>query len=206
MTNNAVIYIVDDDATLRGMLEMMVSSAGYQAISFANPETFLAQYQDQHGCLLLDIRMPEMSGLEVQDQLIRDDALMPVIFITGHGDIAMAVDCLHKGAFDFIEKPFREKHLLDKVQQALESDLSTRQLAAQRQAILERIHTLTPREHEVMQLITQGLANKVIAIDLDIAQGTVEIHRSRVMQKMGVRSVAQLTRLVMLAQMPNRSR
>jgi len=193
------VFVVDDDQSIREMLELMLSSNGHQVSCYETPTKFLEEFDDQPGCLLLDIRMPEMSGLAVQEELIRRQVLIPIIFITGHGDIEMAVDCIQKGAFDFIEKPFREQALLDKIDQALANDYEARQSDRIKQEILQRIDSLTGREKEIMNLIASGQANKVIAIDLGIAQGTVEIHRSRVMHKMGVRSVAQLMRMLVAA-------
>lgn len=194
------VFVVDDDPTLRDVVRMMAEDGGYQVDDFSDAESFLSVFDgSQSGCLVLDIRMPGMSGLALQDELIKRKALVPIIFITGHGDVEMAVECIQKGAFDFIEKPFREAKLLDKIEQALLSDAQSRVELSAKSKVEERLSSLTARETEIMHMIAQGCANKVIAIDLGIAQGTVEIHRSRVMHKLNVRSVAQLMRLLLVA-------
>ncbi len=194
------VFVVDDDPTLRDVVRMMAEGGGYQVDDFSDAESFLSVFDgSQSGCLVLDIRMPGMSGLALQDELIKRKALLPIIFITGHGDVEMAVECIQKGAFDFIEKPFREAKLLDKIEQALLSDAQSRAELSAKSKVEERLSSLTVRETEIMHMIAQGCANKVIAIDLGIAQGTVEIHRSRVMHKLSVRSVAQLMRLLLVA-------
>lgn len=198
---NATVFVVDDDATIREMVTIMAESAGYRVEAFADAASFLDGYSaKQAGCLVLDIRMPGMSGLALQDELVKRSALLPIIFITGHGDVEMAVECIQKGALDFLEKPFREARLIEKIALAVESDQQSRQELAQRGDVEQRLASLTARETEIMHLIAKGQANKVIAIDLGIAQGTVEIHRSRVMHKLSVRSVAQLMRLLITAQ------
>lgn len=202
MTENqkGTVFVVDDDATLRDMIRMMAESDGYEVRDFIDAASFLETFDaDQPGCLVLDIRMPGMSGLALQDELIKRKALIPIIFITGHGDVEMAVECIQKGALDFLEKPFREAKLLEKIEQALLSDQQSREELAEKSLVQQRLDSLTAREKEIMHLVAQGCANKVIAIDLGIAQGTVEIHRSRVMHKLGVRSVAQLMRLLLVA-------
>jgi FixJ family two-component response regulator len=147
------------------------------------------------GCLILDIRMPEMSGLELQHELQRRGLRIPVIFVTGHGDVPMAVEAMKNGAFDFVQKPFRDQDLLDRVNRALQSDAAQRAEMSDHDEVLKRWDTLTPREKEVMALIVEGKANKVIALDLNLSERTVEIHRARVMEKMKARSVAQLVKL-----------
>lgn len=204
MTENqkGTVFVVDDDATLRDMIRMMAESDGYGVRDFIDSTSFLDAFDaEQPGCLVLDIRMPGMSGLALQDELIKRKALIPIIFITGHGDVEMAVECIQKGALDFLEKPFREAKLLEKIEQAILSDQQSREELAEKSLVQQRLESLTAREKEIMHLVAQGCANKVIAIDLGIAQGTVEIHRSRVMHKLGVRSVAQLMRLLLVAGM-----
>lgn len=194
------VFVVDDDPTLRDVVRMMAEGGGYVVEDFEDAESFLSMF-DAHkpGCLVLDIRMPGMSGLALQDELIKRQALIPIVFITGHGDVEMAVDCIQKGALDFIEKPFREAKLLEKIELGLLSDFQSRTELSAKNEVDERLASLTAREMEIMHMIAQGCANKVIAIDLGIAQGTVEIHRSRVMHKLEVRSVAQLMRLLLVA-------
>ena len=192
------IYVVDDDDGMRRALTLLLSTVGFNTQSFARPGEFLAKLKpDEPGCLVLDIRMPEMSGLELQQQLNRTGCMLPIIFITGHGDVPMAVQAMKAGAFEFIQKPFREQDLLDQINHALRHDAENRQNVARRADVLRRMETLTPRERQVMDLVVDGGANKVIAIDLGLSERTVEIHRAKVMEKMGARSVAHLVKLHM---------
>lgn len=196
------VFVVDDDETVRDVVRMMAEGGGYYVETYADAESFLNDFEGSvPGCLVLDIRMPGMSGLALQDELIKRGTLIPIIFITGHGDVEMAVECIQKGALDFIEKPFREAKLLEKVELGLVSDRQSRADLSAKTEVHDKLSSLTSRETEIMHMIAQGCANKVIAIDLGIAQGTVEIHRSRVMHKLGVRSVAQLMRLLLVAGM-----
>jgi FixJ family two-component response regulator len=175
-----------------------LKSVGLPTIAHASAHEFLAAWDgDQPGCLVLDVRMPGMSGIELQAELNQRGAIIPVIFISGHGDIPMAVEAIQHGAFDFLQKPFRDQDLIDRVQRALASDAEHRQLLQQRETLRQRFDLLTPREQEVLQLVTQGKANKVMAGDLGVSQRTVEIHRARVMEKMGAQSLAQLVRMVL---------
>jgi len=191
-----VVYVVDDDDGMRRALTLLLSTVGYKTLAFPGPKEFLAQFDpDTHGCLVLDIRMPEMSGLELQQHLNRTGSMLPVIFITGHGDVPMAVQAMKEGAFEFIQKPFRDQDLLDRINHALQQDAENRSNLARRAEILRRMESLTPRERQVMALVVDGAANKVIAIDLDLSERTVEIHRAKVMEKMGARSVAHLVKL-----------
>ena len=195
--DDALIYVVDDDEAVRDSLTMLLRAVGLPGKAFSSAAAFLESYDpEQHGCLVADIRMPGMSGLELQDELNRRGAPIPLVFITGHGDVPMAVDAMKSGALDFIEKPFRDQDLLDRVHQALAWDKERRSENLKTLAIRERLVTLTPRETQVMERVVQGQANKVIAMDLGVSQRTVEIHRARVMEKMGVRSVAKLVRAV----------
>jgi two-component system response regulator FixJ len=163
---------------------------------FSRPSEFLANFKaDSPGCLVLDIRMPDMSGLELQQYLNRMGSMLPVIFITGHGDVPMAVQAMKEGAFEFIQKPFRDQDLLDRINHALKQDAENRSIVARRAEVLQRLNSLTPRERQVMDLVVDGAANKVIAIDLELSERTVEIHRAKVMEKMGARSVAHLVKL-----------
>ena len=192
-----LVYVVDDDEAVRDSLSLLLKAVGLTGQTFSSAAEFLNDYDpEQHGCLVADIRMPGMSGLDLQDELNRRGAQLPLIFITGHGDVPMAVDAMKSGALDFIEKPFRDQDLLDRVQQALAWDKERRIENLKTLAIRERLATLTPRETEVMECVVQGQANKVIAMDLGVSQRTVEIHRARVMEKMAVRSVAKLVRAV----------
>ena len=193
------IYVVDDDDGMRRALALLLGTVGFDTRAYARPSEFLANLKpDEPGCVVLDIRMPEMSGLELQQQLNQSGCMLPVIFITGHGDVPMAVQAMKAGAFEFIQKPFREQDLLDKVNHALRHDAENRQGLARRAEVVKRLETLTPRERQVMDLVVEGGANKVIAIDLGLSERTVEIHRAKVMEKMGARSVAHLVKLHMM--------
>lgn len=195
----ATVFIVDDDDGVRRALGTLMESVGYAHLAYPSAVEFLRHYDAAHpGCLVLDIRMPEMSGLELQMELNRRGLHIPVIFVTGHGDVPMAVDAMKKGAFDFVQKPFRDQDLLDRVNRALQADAAVRQESAGKDEVLRRWGTLTPREKEVMALIVEGKANKVIALDLTLSERTVEIHRARVMEKMKARSVAQLVKMSLL--------
>ena len=190
------IYIVDDDDSMRQAIALLLRTVGYTPVVFARPSEFLAKHDaNVHGCLVLDIRMPEMSGLEVQQQLNRSGAILPVIFITGHGDIPMAVQAMKDGAFDFLTKPFRDQDLLDRINNALKQDAENRAAIEKHADLRRRVESLTPREREVLHLVVEGKANKVVAIDLGLSERTVEIHRANVMEKMGARSVAHLVKM-----------
>ena len=193
-----LVFVVDDDEAVRNSLRLLLRSVGLNATALASAPEFLAKYDPaQPGCLVLDVRMPGMSGLELQQQLNMRGAIIPVIFITGHGDVPMAVESMQHGAFHFLQKPFRDQDLLDCIQRALEKDRLARVELAQKSRIRERLQSLTPREREVLSLVTAGKPNKVMAADLGVSQRTVEIHRARVMEKMAAASLAQLVRMVM---------
>ena len=193
----ASVFVVDDDDAVRNSLRLLLKSVGLPTVALASAREFLdAWHPAQPGCLVLDVRMPGMSGLELQEELNRRGAVIPVIFISGHGDIPMAVEAIQHGAFDFLQKPFRDQDLIDRVQRALATDQADRQSLAQRDVLRRRYESLTPREQEVLALVTKGKANKVMAGDLGVSQRTVEIHRARVMEKMGAQSLAQLVRMV----------
>lgn len=163
---------------------------------FDSADAFLASVPVQRpGCLVLDIRMPGLDGLELQQELINRDNTLPIIFITGHGDVPMAVEAMQKGAVDFIQKPFRDQELLDRIRKALATDEERRALQEQRAAVQARLEQLTKREREVFDLVVTGKPNKVIAFELDVSQRTVEIHRARVMDKMQAKSLADLVKM-----------
>ena len=192
------IYVVDDDEGVRNSLRFLLKSVGLGTRTLASAREFLETYRPgQPGCVVLDVRMPGMSGLELQQQLNLRGAIIPVIFVTGHGDIPMAVEAMQHGAFDFLQKPFRDQDLIDRIQRALERDARNRATLAQHDRVRERFDSLTPREREVLTLMTRGKPNKIIAADLGVSQRTVEIHRARVMEKTGAASLAQLVRMVM---------
>ena len=196
--NEPTVFIVDDDASVRDSLEYLLRSVGLGAKKFASATEFLEVYDPgSPGCLVLDVRMPGMSGLELQEELEERGSTLPIVFVTAHGDVPMAVHAVKAGAVDFLIKPFRDQELLDKVQQALQEDAKVREKLQDRGAVADRIASLTPREREVMKMVVDGKANKVIAIDLGISQRTVEIHRARMMEKMQVASVALLVQRVM---------
>ena len=196
---SSTIFIVDDDEAIRDSLAVLLKTVDLNATTFSSGDEFLEAYDSGwEGCILLDIRMPGTSGMEVQKRLAESGCSIPVIFITGHGDIPMAVEAMHGGAFDFIQKPFRDQDLLDRIDQALTTSNEQEQQAARKKTVQNQLQTLTPREQEVMQLVVHGSANKVIAMDLGVSQRTVEIHRARVMEKMQARSLAELVRMALL--------
>jgi two-component system response regulator FixJ len=192
------IFVVDDDSAVRDALKLLLRSVGQAVETYGSAQEFLDAYsEDRPGCLVLDIRMPGMSGLEMQQKLNEKHSILPIIFITGHGDVPMAVEAMQAGAVDFIQKPFRDQDLIDRINQALEKDSSNRAALGERNDIRRRLETLTPREREVLDLVVHGKANKVIAGDLKLSQRTVEIHRARVMEKMQASSLAHLVRMVL---------
>ena len=194
------VFVVDDDEAVRTSLKLLLRSVDLPVETCTSAQEFLDRFDaDRPGCLVLDIRMPGMSGLELQERLNAMHAMIPVVFITGHGDVPMAVEAMQHGAVDFIQKPFRDQDLLDRINQALEKDRENRAGLRERDNIRAHIADLTPREKEVLDLVTAGKANKVIAGDLDVSQRTVEIHRARVMEKMGASSLAHLVRMVIAA-------
>lgn len=191
-----VVYIVDDDDGMRRALTLLITTVGYQPVAFAKPSEFLAKYDPaQPGCLVLDVRMPDMSGLEVQQHLNKAGSMLPVILVSGHGDIPMAVQAMKDGAFDFLQKPFRDQELIDRINASLKLDAENRESVDRLADLKGREESLTPREREVLALVVDGKANKVIAIDLGLSERTVEIHRANVMEKMGARSVAHLVKM-----------
>ena len=195
---SSLAYVVDDDPAIRDSLQHLLESVGLRALGFADVETFLTAYQpDRPGCLLLDIRIPGCNNLTSQQLLRERDIDIPVIIVTGHGDVAMAVTAMKQGALDFIEKPFNDQMLLDCVHNALAEDRVRRCTRAQRQQLLERFGTLTPREQDVLRQVVEGLSNREIAEALSLSRKTVEVHRAKVMQKMGADTLSQLIRMAM---------
>lgn len=190
------VFIVDDEEAVRDSIAMLLRSVGLRSLIFPDATSFLKNYQaNWPGCLVLDVRMPHMSGLELQQELNRRGWSLPVIFITGHGDVPMAVEAMRAGALDFLQKPFKDDELIRRVQKALEQDTRERETLRQRDELVRRAAELTPREREVAQRIVAGDANKVIAADLGLSERTVELHRAHVMQKMGARGLAQLVQM-----------
>ena len=193
------VFIVDDDDAVSGALRLLMKSIGLPTALYTSARSFLADFDnDRRGCLVLDIRMPEMTGLELQRELLRRNAIIPIIFITGHGDVPMAVEAMKSGAADFVQKPFRDQDLIDRIHQALAEDAGNRARLSQISEIQTCLQRLTMRERQVMDLVVHGTANKVIAMELEIADRTVEVHRARAMEKMGARSLAHLIRMVAL--------
>ncbi len=192
------VYVVEDDEAVRDSLELLLKSDSKPVKTYESANAFLKDYSDKMaGCIVLDIRMPGMDGMELQKKLNDKHSILPIIFVTGHGDVPMAVDAMKEGAVDFIQKPYREEALLEKIESALEQDQEQRKSLDEKQEIIRRVKSLTPREREIMDRMIAGQANKVIAIELEISQRTVEIHRSRVMHKMGTHSLAHLVRMVL---------
>lgn len=195
--DSPVIYLVDDDEAVRDALGMLFKSIGLKHEAYASALDFLERYnRARHSCLVADIRMPGLSGLELQQRLNDEHAEIPIIFITGHGDVPMAVTAMKSGAADFVQKPFRDQDLIDRINKALARDLERRKARSEQDEIRARIALLTPRENEVMERVARGQANKVIAMDLGVSQRTVELHRARVMKKLRMRSVAQLVHAI----------
>ncbi len=193
------VFVVDDDEAMRRSLKWLIESTGMRVKTFDSADAFLTAYApDWAGCLLLDVRMPGMSGLELQAYLARADYGLPVVIITGHGDVAMAVKAMQAGALDFIEKPFHDEDLLHSIRRALEADSHTRARSSEHAAVLARLEELTPREHEVMDLVAAGKSNKEIAATLGVSAKTVEAHRAKVMDKMQAASLADLVRMALL--------
>lgn len=192
-----IVYVVDDDEAVRDSLRLLMLSVGLPVRVYASGDQFLAAWdRDLRGCVVADIRMPGMSGLEMQETLQAQGSRLPIIFITGHGDVPMAVDAMKAGALDFVQKPFRDQDLLDRINEGLQHERASHEVELQREEIASRVGSLTPRERQVLDRVVQGQANKVIAMDLDVSQRTVEIHRARVMDKMQARSLAQLVRMM----------
>ena len=197
---NQTVFIVDDDPAIRFAMQALMDSVGLPHEIYESGDEFLDKVAEQRpGCLVLDIRMPGLGGLELQEELLSRDSTLPIIFITGHGDVPMAVEAMQKGAIDFIQKPFRDQDLLDRIRNALKTDEERRQERAVHAEVNERLDRLTNREREVFDLVVTGKPNKVIAYELGVSQRTVEIHRARVMEKMQARSLADLVKMHMMS-------
>ena len=191
-----VVFIVDDDASVRRSIQDLLSSVALESKAFATPHEFLdSKRTDCHGCLILDIRLPGMSGLDFQRELTNAGVALPVIFITGHGDVPMSVQAMKSGAVEFLMKPFRPQDLLDAVQHALDGDRKLREKRRETAEVRNRYGTLTAREREVMELVVSGLLNKQIAAKLGTGEHTVKIHRAHVMEKMKADSLPALIRM-----------
>jgi FixJ family two-component response regulator len=196
MDAEAMVFVVDDDAPMRESLKNLIRSVGLRVEAFASAQEFLRSPRpDVPGCLVLDVRLPGLSGLDLQQQTAEGDRDMPIIFITGHGDIPMTVQAMKAGAVEFLSKPFRDQELLDAIQQALARDRQAREQRAQSEELRRRYRSLTPRERDVMAPVVAGLLNKQIAGELGTSEASVKVHRQHVMAKMGAGSLAALVRM-----------
>jgi len=191
-----LVYVIDDDEAVRDSMGMLLESADLPYCCYSSAERFIAEHDgSQRGCLVLDIRMPGMTGLELQQQLAQMGSSLPIIFITGHGDVPMAVEAMRHGALDFLRKPVNEESFLERIAYAFDQESGDWHQKLDRDQARQRIDSLTEREHEVFLLVAEGLANKAIASELGISERTVEVHRSQVMKKLGAKTLAQLVRI-----------
>jgi FixJ family two-component response regulator len=196
MSDIPTVAIVDDDKAVRDSLQWLVESVGLKACTYESAQAFFQDLErEDFGCAVLDIRLPGMSGLEVQDRLNEQGQAVPTIIITGHADVPVAIRAMKAGAIDFVEKPFSNQMLLDRIRDALELEDAHRSRARQVEQIEYRMRRLTPREHEVMQLVVRGRLNKQVAADLGLSHKTIEVHRAHVMEKMEAESLADLVRM-----------
>lgn len=199
MNDDQQVFIVDDDPSIRDSMHLLLAVAGFKARNFDSAKQFLADDHPKHGCLIADIRMPDMSGLELQEEIIRRHMELAVIIMTGHGDVPLAVRAMKAGAIDFLEKPFDDETMLTSVRRALDVGSQTRSRSAETKAAKEQIALLTPRERGVLGKLVKGCSNKVAAYELGISPRTVEIHRAHIMNKMDASSLSDLVRVVLAA-------
>lgn len=193
-----LVYLVDDDFSVRDSLSLLIESTGQTVRCFESADDFLNNFDpDQAGCLILDVRMPSMTGLELQEELARKDFAIPIIFISGHADVPDSSKAFRAGAVDYMEKPFDSELLLTRMQEAIQKDLDTRVLNTEKRKLKKRLGQLTPREHEVMILIVKGLSNKEAAKQLNVSNRTVDVHRAKIMEKMDAEDLAELTVMAM---------
>jgi two-component system response regulator FixJ len=203
MDPDLYVVVVDDDPSVRESLRVLMKSVGLPMVGYATAQDFLERQElDKVGCLVLDVRMPGMSGLDLQDRLRQRGVDVPTIVISGHADVPMTVRAIKAGAMDFLEKPFNQQFLLDRIQQAMEENSRRRTLRSQRAEFASRLELLTPREREVLDLLVDGKSNKEIALELDISRKTLDIHRAKVLHKMQADSVVQLVRMAMHGKTP----
>ncbi len=201
MTISATVFVVDDDPDVRQSLTWLLESLGVVVKSYDSADAFLEDFDPQRpGCLVLDVRMPGRSGLDLLDELQRRGERIPVIFLTAYGEVPSAVRAIKAGAVDFIEKPYSEQVLLDRIHHALESDRRRRELEAQREQIVERFNALTQRERQVMHMVVAGLPNRRIAADLGLSEKTIEVHRAHVMEKTQAHSLPDLVRMALIVE------
>ena len=197
--NDDQVFVVDDDADIRDSMRMLLEVAGFKVRSYTSAKHFLVDDHPKHGCLIADIRMPDMSGLELQEEVVRRHIDLPIIIITGHGDVPLAVQAMKAGAVDFLEKPFNDDLMLASIRRALEIGSRARSRAAESKAAQDLLSALTPRERGVLDKLVQGRSNKLVAHELGISPRTVEIHRAHIMSKMEASSLSDLVRLVLAA-------
>jgi FixJ family two-component response regulator len=197
MSGAPVVFVVDDDPSVRSSLKFLLSTVGLQIESFSSADSFLqSKPPDAPSCLVLDVRLPGLSGLDFQRELASKNIRIPIVFITGHGDIPMSVRAMKAGAVEFLTKPFRDQDLLDAVRIALERDRARREREKEVTDLQQRFHRLSPREQEVTTMVVSGMLNKQIAGQLGTAENTVKVHRSRAMEKMHAQSLAELVRMI----------
>jgi FixJ family two-component response regulator len=202
----SIVFVVDDDASVRRAIQRLIESVGLQVESFGSAKEFLqANRSDVPSCLVLDIRLPGKSGLELQRELAEANIRIPIIFITSHGDVPMTVRAMKAGAVEFLTKPFRDQDLLDAVQLALERDRARRQQSAEIATLRERLELLTPRERQVLPLVISGLLNKQIAAEIGATEATVKVHRSQLLRKMGAHSLPDLVRMAQRLGIPHKA-
>ncbi len=197
MSDDATVYVVDDDEAIRHSLNLLIGAVGLKVRVFSDAASFIDAFDPAlRGCIVADLSMPGMNGLEMQERLNQLDCRMPIIFLSGHGDVPAAVRALQKGAVDFLEKPFNPKLLLERIEQAVARDSELSAAEVKKAEITSRINELTTREREIMTLVADGKSSKIIALDLGISERTVELHRFHMMKKMQARSVADLMRML----------
>ncbi|HSE26129.1 MAG TPA: response regulator transcription factor [Pyrinomonadaceae bacterium] len=205
MTSGSVVFVVDDDPAVRTSIKFLISTVGLRVESFESADTFLAEQPvlDEPSCLVLDVRLPGLSGLEFQRELAARNIRIPVVFVTGHGDIPMSVRAMKAGAVEFLTKPFRDEDLLDAIRIALARDRVWREKDKELTELQQRFESLTPREREVISMVVSGMLNKQIAAQLEIAENTVKVHRSRAMEKMCAQSLAELVTMIQKLKSPS---